>query len=160
MLKELDDYCTAKKIKILIKRHQYQIDYKSSHVKLKSIVFIDDTVFNKANASLYGFLTCVDALITDYSSIAIDFMLLDKPIGFTLDDFNAYKNTQGFVFENPLDYMPGNHIYSYEEILTFIDEVACDKDPYMNKRHDLMSEVHNPCDNYSERICRKIFRTE
>ena len=156
-LKELDDFCLSKNVRIIIKRHHYQVDYKSSHIKLNNIIFVDDVSFKESGASLYGFLACVDALITDYSSVAIDFLLLDKPIGFTLDDFDAYKDTQGFVFENPLEYMPGSHIYNYKELCSFIEDISIDRDNHRDIRHALMSKVHNPCENYCERICKKIF---
>ena len=48
-----------------------------------------------------------DALITDYSSVYFDYLLLDKPIGFTVDDMELYIKDRGFIFNNPEEYMPG-----------------------------------------------------
>ena len=94
----------------------------------------------------------VDGLITDYSSIGFDFLLVDKPIGFTLDDYEKYKNSRGFVFENPLEYMPGNHIYSLSDLLEFIKNVAEQKDEYKEDRAKVRSIAHNETEDYCQRI--------
>ena len=149
----LDQYCTDAETVICIKRHHYQLRYQCEELELKSIRFIDDSDINSAGASLYGLLACVDGLVTDYSSVAIDFMLLDKPIGFTLDDFKEYGETQGFVFDDPLEYMPGDHIYSFDDFMNFIAEIVNNEDRYRDNRLSIMDEVHNPCDGYCKRIC-------
>lgn len=154
---KLDQYCSEISVVICIKRHQYQLRYKSEDLGLKSIKFIDNNDFDQAGSSLYSLLSCVDGLITDYSSVAIDFLLVDKPIAFALNDFEAYKNTQGFVFENPLDYMPGHHLYNFDDLKSFLLDVAEGKDPYADDRKQVMPLVHNPCNNYCERIWNKIF---
>ena len=38
-----------------------------------------------------------DALISDYSSAAIDYLILDRPIGFLLKDVEEYGNSRGFI---------------------------------------------------------------
>ncbi len=153
-LLKLDRLCADKNIVICIKRHHYQLRYKCEDLDLRAVRFIDDSDLRDAGASLYSLLSLVDGLITDYSSVAIDFMLVDKPMGFTLDDFNEYKDAQGFVFDDPLRYMPGDHIYNSEDLSSFIDDVTADIDRHKEDRNRIMGEVHNPCDNYCERICR------
>lgn len=150
---KLDNYCTDAKTVICIKRHHYQLRYQCENLELKSIRFIDDSDISSADASLYGLLACVDGLVTDYSSVAIDFMLVDKPIGFTLNDFHEYGDTQGFVFNDPLKYMPGDHIFTFNDFIDFVNEIVNDEDRHREDRLSIMGEVHNPCDCYCERIC-------
>lgn len=57
-----------------------------------------------------------DALITDYSSVCVDYLIVDKPIAYTLDDYEVYKQTRGFVFEDPHEYMPGHHLYRFSDL--------------------------------------------
>ena len=52
---------------------------------------MDDTDLEQADVQLYETLSFVDALITDYSSVAIDYLLMDRPIAFTLDDYEKYR---------------------------------------------------------------------
>lgn len=155
-LVKLDEHCTQIGAVIYIKRHQNQLRYSSEKLPFKAIRFIDNDSFSSCGASLYGMLSCVDGLITDYSSVAIDFLLVDKPIAFTLDDFDEYKSTQGFVFDDPLKYMPGDHIYNYENLITFIDDVCKGEDRHKAERIGIMPEVHNPCGDYCERVCKAL----
>ncbi|MEI3411920.1 MAG: CDP-glycerol glycerophosphotransferase family protein [Blautia sp.] len=63
-----------------------------------------------------------DGLISDYSSASVDFMLLHRPMAFVLTDFMAYQEKRGFVFEDPLAYMPGEKIYDYQGVENFVCE--------------------------------------
>ena len=155
-VKKLDRYCSDGNVVLCVKRHHYQVRYRCEELSLKSIRFIDDSDFRKYDASLYGLLALADGLVTDYSSVAIDYMLVDRPMGFTLDDFNEYRETQGFVFDDPLEYMPGDHIYKYEDLTGFIDEIIEGKDIHREDRLKIMDEVHDPCDDYCGRICERF----
>ena len=153
---ELNDICKNKKITLCIKRHPRQMRYMSENLNLSNIIFISNNDLVKENVELYSLLSYSDGLITDYSSVAIDYMLLDKPIAFSLDDFEKYKNSRGFVFEDPLKYMPGHHVYNFDDLKQFIVDISNNKDVYKEDRHNIMNEVHNPCDNYCKRIVDTI----
>ena len=156
-IKNLNEICKKRNVVICIKRHPLQIRYKCEELELSNILFIDNLFLSEHKATLYELLGCVDGLITDYSSVAIDYILLDKPIAFTLDDFKEYGNAQGFVFDDPLKYMPGNHIYKYDDLIDFITETVNEIDKHKEDRKNIMNEVHNPCDNYCKRICDTLF---
>ena len=83
-----------------------------------------------------------DALIADYSSVYLHYLLLNRPIGFALSDIKEYGDTRGFVFENPLDYIPGKKLYSKEDLLKFLDDIACGKDRYAEERERVCNLVH------------------
>lgn len=151
-LLNLDYLCKELGITLIIKRHPMQLEYKCEKLDLSNILFIDDKYLKNNKIELYSLLKYTDGLITDYSSIAIDYILIDKPIGFTLDDFDFYKETRGFVFKDPKKYMPGQHIYDYSNIKKFIMNIGNNVDEYKEKRNNIIKDVHNPCDNYCKRI--------
>ena len=153
---ELNKICKKHKVLLCIKRHPRQLKYSCEKEKFSNIIFINNDTLIKENIDLYSLLKYTDGLITDYSSVAIDYILLDKPIGFTLDDFEKYSKTRGFVFENPKDYMPGHHIYNFDDMRQYIEDIGNNNDWYKENRHSIMNEVHNPCKNYCERIVKKI----
>ena len=64
----------------------------------------------------YELIGISDGLLSDYSSVAVDYLLLDRPLGYVLADYNIYKEKRGFVFEDPLEYMPGEKIYNVCDI--------------------------------------------
>lgn len=155
---EINNICASRKIFLYIKRHPAQIPYTCERMAFSNIVFINNETLSAQGIQTYELLSITDALISDYSSVAIDYLLLDKPIAFALDDFEQYKSTRGFVFDDPLEYMPGHHLYTFEDLKAFIRDVAEDHDPYAEQRHQIMPEVHNPCGNYCERIWSTVKR--
>ena len=158
-LKELDDLndiCKKLNILLCVKRHPMQLKYSCEKKIYSNIIFIDNNTLVENKIDLYSLLKYTDALITDYSSVAIDYLLLNKPIAFTLEDFENYSKTRGFVFDNPKKYMPGHHIYNFKDMEKYIEDIGNDKDLYKEDRQVIMNEVHNPCDNYCERIVNKI----
>lgn len=83
-----------------------------------------------------------DAMITDYSGIYYDYLLLDRPIGITLDDFQDYSDQKGFVFEDPLNVLQGRKIYTAEDFIHFIEEVAKGIDEHKEDRAKANSIVN------------------
>lgn len=157
-LHRLDAVCAEKKIRLVIKRHRNQIP--SREPQLRSIVFLDDAVLQRLGIQLYEILPFSDGLLTDYSSIAVDYLLLDKPIGFTLDDFEEYRAKRGFIFENVLDYMPGNHIYDFSQLTQFLDELSSGTDTHGGDRAAMRKCMHVPSDSCADAIwdwCMQYF---
>lgn len=78
----------------------------------------------------YSLLNNVDILITDYSSIYIDFLLLERPIIFYAFDLNEYLTTcrdMYFLYE---EVTPGNMASNFSELLSVInspDEKAAER---------------------------------
>lgn len=99
-----------------------------------------------------------DALVTDYSSIATDYLLLDKPIVFTLDDYKEYTASRGGLYpENAKDYMSGYHVYTKDELEMALCEIAEGKDIYASVRHKILPEYNAYADgNSSKRILDAI----
>ena len=79
-------------------------------------------------------------------------MLLDKPIGFTLDDFDNYEDARGWSFDNVKDYMPGHHIYCMEDMKHFIKDVSEGNDTYRDWRAKIRPEMQTYDDGFSKRI--------
>lgn len=149
---EIESLCTEYGITLFIKRHPLQVSYDIKFLNSENIFFLTNEDFDEAGINLYEFLPYTDALISDYSSVAIDYLLLDKPIAFILDDFEEYKNCRGFVFDDPRDFMPGHHIYSFEQLLEFLNDIKEENDKYAAERKRMLMIAHNPCDNYCQRI--------
>lgn len=148
----LNNICADKSIVLCIKRHPSQAKYQGEGLSLSNIKFIDNTCLVETGAELYEILRYTDALISDYSSVSIDYLLLHRPIAFALDDYKQYQSARGFVFDDPLVYMPGHHLFEMEDIVQFFDDVGNGNDRYAAQREEMMPIMHNPCDNYCERI--------
>ena len=151
-MRMLDDRCRQSGVMLIIKQHLLQQSYTISPEELSNIVFINDKTLKENGADLYELIGQTDALLTDYSSVAIDYMLLDRPIGYTLDDYDQYEEMRGWSFDNVKEYMPGHHIYTLDDLFAFINDIAAGKDLYKEKRDSVIDEVHTYRDGFSKRI--------
>lgn len=102
-----DDYL------IIYKSHPLISD--SKYEKNERVLFIRD----EAISSLF----CVtDILVTDYSAIAIDWMVFDKPIIAYSPDLRNYSHKPGFIFDYEKEF-PGPITQNEEELVWAIKSV-------------------------------------
>ena len=153
---KLDKLCLKNSITLYVKLHPYQLEYDIPFHNFDNIKRLTNEILDDNDVQLYKFIALSDGLISDYSSIAIDYLLVDRPIAFTLDDFELYKKSRGFVFENPLDYMPGHHLYCYNELASYIEDVANGRDPYKIRREEVRKVAVVQSEHYSQDILNAL----
>jgi len=149
-LEEINRFCAERGVLLIIKMHNLQEAYRIGD--LSNVLCIDDLFLQERDVNLYGLMACTDGMLSDYSSAAVDYMLLDKPLGYVLDDFEEYEKVRGFSFENVKDFMPGDHICTADDLKQFIEEIADGKDLYRDWRHRVNTEVNVQSDHY----CRDV----
>lgn len=151
-LKEFDKYLGTMDTQLIVKLHPFQdLTIISKIPEMENIRILDDMQAKSLNVNIYRLMPCVDALVSDYSSVAYSFLLLDKPLGFILSDLKDYK--MGFIRDD-LDFiLPGKFINTIEDFQTFIDCVLLDKDDWQDKRHLLRGWLYEYCDGES---CRRL----
>lgn len=137
-------------VKVVVKLHPLQ-DLDQYHTTdLDHFVLLSNQEFVKRKMDLYKFMVQSDALITDYSSIFIDYLLLDRPIAFTEDDMDDY--TRGFVFDNPKSYQPGFRIKTKEDFLAFAESLVNGDDDYKSERKRVMALAN---DYHDGKFCKR-----
>ena len=113
---------------LIIKLHPAQdIEGLVKHAESNILLLLNRDLDEK-ETSVYELLAESDALLTDYSSIYYDYLLTDKPIGLVIDDIEEYRQNRGLAFEYK-DYIKGDYIYNLDELKTFVENVAVQKDP-------------------------------
>lgn len=73
--------------------------------------------FIEAGYDIYPLLKKIDVLVTDYSSIYVDFLLLDKPIIFFTYDLATYITDMG-LHDDFLRLTPGPHVKTNTELIS------------------------------------------
>ncbi len=154
--KELDSCCARNNIVILVKLHPYQEDYPIPFASFSNIKEIKNELFEKYDIPMYKFIGVTDALISDYSSIAIDYLIVDKPIAFTLDYYEEEKKTRKFIFDDIREYMPGHHLYNITDMKSFIDDISKGNDTYKDKRRQMYDMCIASSDNYCKSVLDKL----
>lgn len=124
-----------------------------------NLVFLNNTNFEEKGISLYSVLQKTDLLLTDFSSIYVDYLLLNKPIGFLISDFDQYSNSRGFVFEDPKEMMPGEIITDKKELIPFLQKTLFkNQDNFKEERIKIRDIFHEPKNNFSENVFNTIFK--
>ena len=108
----------------------------------ENIIEISETLLNKYDTDLYAILNAADCLISDYSSVIIDFLLVDKPIIFTPLDLEEYAKTRVLLVEPYEAWMPGEVTVTYEQLIAAIDNVLYGNDTYNEDRNRLRKITH------------------
>jgi CDP-glycerol glycerophosphotransferase (TagB/SpsB family) len=155
-----DKACAQANVLLILKKHRLHRMGTVDTESLTNIIYIDDEWLEDRNVQLYDFLHETDAMITDYSSVGIDYLLLDRPIGFTLDDFESYRESRGFTVDNPLEYMPGKRIYNLSDFEDFIAETGQALDPYREERRAVTDKIHVKCDCYCQSLLEHLNLTK
>ena len=138
---ELIEYLKKNNILLIIKPHLLQkLDLLRVPTN-NNITFIKQDELEELGANVYDLMKLCDGMISDYSTIAFDYMLLDRPIGYTIDDMEDYK--VGFSVKNPLEYMPGTKIKEVSALIEFIDDIVCGMDRYKEERARVNKFIHD-----------------
>ena len=141
-LEQLNGHLARENSLMYIKIHPAQKRNGFIFEDMSNIRYLFNNTIDASNIKFYSLLKQMDVLITDYSSVFFDYLLLDRPIGFTIEDINFYASNRGFVFENPLDYMPGEKITSIDSFYLFINNCLNGKD-YYKKERDHIKKLAN-----------------
>ena len=154
---KFNDFLVGLGIQIIIKLHPLQKKLSFFGKKFSNIKFIDNNYLFDNNIQLYQIIPVFDALITDYSSVSTDYILLNKPIIYILDDYEEYKKSRGFYPSNPLRYMPGDHVYSYEQFENAVKNILLENDKYVLARKKMIPMFHKYQDGCtSKRIAKYL----
>ncbi|MCR5837496.1 MAG: CDP-glycerol glycerophosphotransferase family protein [Lachnospiraceae bacterium] len=144
-------------MRMIVKIHPFQ-KVVGDLADYECIEFLTQDDLKKRKCSVYGLLRAADALITDYSSVYFDYMLLDRPMAFTVGDLEKYDVDRGFTFENPYDMMPGPYFTEPAEVLTFVESIAENRDEFRDKRRKVNESVNYYKDgNSAKRIKEFVF---
>lgn len=113
-LAELDDWLAERDAHLLMKPHPAEpIDLGGGFSRIVEV---------PEGLDVYPLLEHTDMLLTDYSSLYFDYLLLDRPIAFYPFDLEEYRSTRGFYLEYE-DVTPGPVATDFDGLLDALDGV-------------------------------------
>ena len=130
----LNQFLRERNLLLVMKPHPQQDTSGLHAASLSNFRIIRDRDLETRQVRLYQLLGAADAMVTDYSSVYYDYLLTDRPIGLTTDDFEQYENKRGFVYANPYDVLKGHRIAEESGFEAFLEDVADGRDPYGEER--------------------------
>ncbi len=152
-LNKLNEILAERDTIVIVKMHPLQKEYDLAEFTFSNILFISNERLSLAGLHINEILGDADALLSDYSSAAVDYLLLDRPLGFVLDDLEEYRNKRGFVLNPIEDWLPGAKIKTFNDLLDFVEMVCDGQDEDLLLRRKITSKLHKYHDDSS---CKRI----
>ena len=143
----LNHLLKEKNILLAIQMHHAQME-NFSKKSFSNIVLISQDVKYEMNVSTANLMQSFDALITDYSAAYHEYILLDRPIALSIDDYEEYAKNPGFSIDY-FDLIKGVYLKSTSDLMRFINDVSNGIDSAKKERESSKLRFHKYIDNQS-----------
>ncbi|MBN2668408.1 MAG: CDP-glycerol glycerophosphotransferase family protein [Bacteroidales bacterium] len=128
----LDIYCKNNNILFVVKPHSLS--------SLSELNGYSNVLYYQKAKDIYPLFSLADLMITDYSSIYLDYILLNKPIIFYLADYEAYHLNENNLRADYLDITPGTKCYSQNELEeVLVATLFKGRDDYSEQRQEIIN---------------------
>ncbi len=157
-IKQLGLFLERENIKLIIRPHHLDLNHHDNISFWKQIAQLQNAavITHAECADINELAILSDMLITDYSSLIFDYLLLDKPMIFFDYDLQRYQDQIGF-------YVPykevsiGPHPKTFSDFKsTAIHELK--NDTYRKKRNELCHRFHSHQDGYATKRVVNIIK--
>lgn len=148
-LGRLDAWLVAQGVHVLVKLHPR--DRGQFPDDLQALRLLTEDELAQHGLTVYTALPAFDGLITDMSSVWVDYLLLDRPIIFAFPDIADYRRGRGLNLEPYEDWVPGPFARSIEELITALAELTSGTDPGAAERGRARLRFHHHTDDRSTR---------
>lgn len=155
----LNDYLKEHNAAIVYKLHPIeQTAFSGRNFSMNENCFeLTDSMLFERDIRYDELLNAFDVMISDYSSIVFDYLLLDRPVVYLLPDFDEYKSKKGFVFSNIDAFMPGEKANSFDSLLSALTNAFEKPREYAEARRNVILNRFDHTDGKSaERCFRQI----
>lgn len=132
--KTLDDFLTQNNAILVCKLHPFDTNSLNSNLS-------NNFYKMNSNSDLYTVLKYMDAMISDYSSVYFDFLLLDKPIIYHVPDLEEYQEQCRGFYEPYETLTAGVKTRTEDEIINAMQDVINGIDNYKDDRKRLRDQT-------------------
>lgn len=143
---QIDAWLAGKNVLLLAKPHPTAL---SQHHAYKNITMIDDSWLANRRLTTYQLLAGVDVLLTDASSVWVDFLLLDRPIVFAFPDLKDYQASRGINLQPYEDWIPGPLVVNATGLINALEELLSGNDVHAEARLMTRTRFHKYMDDKS-----------
>lgn len=137
---ELNAFLAAHRAYAVVKPHPMAAF--SGEQRWSHLLLLDSTQLLRRSITLYELLAATDVLISDVSSVTIDYLLVDRPIIHALADLEEYRATRGFSVERIDDLLMGPVATSVAELHAELASVFDGADPGAEQRRNVLRQAH------------------
>jgi CDP-glycerol glycerophosphotransferase len=149
-LKSLEEFLEKNQYLLFIRKHHLDI---VSFTETERIRFLNDDKIPE----IYEILNIFDLLISDYSGMIIDYLLLNKPIMLLPYDLEEYVKNTGLYFNYELFYKASPKVKTQKDFQKEICKLLTDTKYFSRERKVLQDEFFEVKQNNNERIKNFLF---
>ena len=154
-LEKFEYFLEKNNANLIIKLHA--CDEKQSK-KIAGLFANAKNIFLSRVEDIYEVLSKTDILLTDYSSVYFDFLLLNRPIVFTPFDLEQYEKLRGFYYDYN-SVTPGPKAKNWDEAISCAQDILDGVDEYEHERLLVNNDFNKYQDGKSsERVFHEIMR--
>jgi CDP-glycerol glycerophosphotransferase (TagB/SpsB family) len=146
-LRRLDDWLVAHGASVVLKLHPH--DVASLSGDYAAIRVLTQQQMEGLGLTVYTLLPAFDALLTDVSSVWIDYLLLDKPMVFPFPDIDRYRDGRGLSLEPYEQWVPGPFVRDIEGLIAALADLVDGRDPMADERRLALLRFHQYRDDRS-----------
>lgn len=138
---------------ILLRPHPHDLQHEIVQTRLnelKNLSTYIDVLGPEKLHDVYEVLPYIDILITDYSSLYHDFLILDKPMLFVPYDLALFKQHVGFIYDYEAN-LPGPLIESWDDFRNGFKNIIDNTEKYERERTSLRNLVYDYQDEHASK---------
>jgi len=133
----LHSWLQKNQCKLIVKPHPMSINAGKSFADDEHWAMVDEQELFKQGLGLYELLAQADLLVTDVSSVYVDFLVTERPQILYFPDMEQYEKTRGFLLQPLIDYVPGPIAQTFSELETALDLWMSGDDSWRERRRQL-----------------------
>lgn len=149
---QLEAFLTENNIHIFVRFHPaYEETIPQDILSIKNISLFSARQYTE----VMDYINCFDALITDYSSIYLDYMPLERPIIFLPYDLDEELKTSGFVMDY-MDNTPGEKPSTQKDFFQALKNAKENPEASIQKIKELNNKLNTWPKNCSQQVAEII----
>jgi CDP-glycerol glycerophosphotransferase (TagB/SpsB family) len=134
---QLHSWLEINHCKLIVKPHPMSINSGKPFDDDAQWAMIDERALFKNGFGLYELLAQVDLLVTDVSSVYVDFLITQRPQILYFPDMERYKGTRGLLLDPLEEYTPGPIAQTFSELQNCLDVWLSGEDRWLARRAQL-----------------------
>ncbi len=143
------------KLHVMEERRMVERKNADSENNKNAVILLGEQI-KKSGVPFYTLLASSDLLVTDYSSVFFDYLIVDKPVVFFQPDASEYWSSRGQPSFSPeKDWLPGPIANDADALIDEVIKNLHNKSLWAEKRHFL----NNVINQYKDReTCLRVFK--
>lgn len=138
-LDEIEAICDKFNCIFLIKKHYYHRNEKENYDKYRNIIDITNAEYDINELLMKSMV-----VVSDYSSVTTDYLLLDRPIIYYCFDLEHYLKEDRDVYWDYESITPGPKAHTFDEFRKYLVDVLSGKDDYKLERKRVRDMFYDP----------------